>query len=148
MTEKTIQLLLADDDKDDCDLFKEALDELSLYTKLEVVHDGEQLMQLLTNQTTALPRMLFLDLNMPRKNGFECLSEIEQNDKLKDLPVIIFSTSYDHDIVNLLHTNGAHYYISKPNEFTKLKDVIHAALSAVTKKSYVKPDRDNFVLES
>jgi CheY-like chemotaxis protein len=105
-------------------------------------------MQLLNKQAVALPQALFLDLNMPRKNGFECLSEIKQNDKLKDLPIIIFSTSYDHDIVNLLHSNGAYYYISKPNEFTKLKDVIHAAVSAVTQKGYVKPDRDNFVLES
>ncbi len=139
---------MADDDKDDCDLFKEALDELLLPANLGVVHDGEQLMQLLNNQTIELPQMLFLDLNMPRKNGFECLSEIKHNDHLKNLPVIIFSTSFDRDIVNKLHINGAHYYISKPNEFTKLKDVIHAALSAVTQKGYVKPDRDNFVLES
>ena len=148
MTEKIIQLLLADDDKDDCDLFKEALDELSLPAKLAIVHDGEQLMQLLSKQTSALPQVLFLDLNMPRKNGFECLAEIKQNDKLKDLPVIIFSTSFDYDIVTLLHTNGAHYYISKPNEYNKLKNVIHAALSAVAEKGSVKPDRDNFVLES
>jgi CheY-like chemotaxis protein len=148
MTKKPIQLLLADDDKDDSDLFKEALDELLLPANLEIVRDGERLMQLLNKQAVALPQALFLDLNMPRKNGFECLSEIKQNDKLKDLPIIIFSTSYDHDIVNLLHSNGAHYYISKPNEFTKLKDVIHAAVSAVTQKGYVKPDRDNFVLES
>jgi CheY-like chemotaxis protein len=148
MTDKLIQLLLADDDKDDCDLFKEALDELSLSAKLRVVHNGEQLMQLLTSQTIALPQVLFLDLNMPKKNGFECLSEIKKNDKLKSLPVIIFSTSYDYDIVNLLYSGGAHFYISKPNEFDKLKNVIHAALRTVTHENPAKPDRENFVLES
>ena len=64
---KQLNILLADDDTDDCIFFKEALDELLLPTHLITVHDGEQLMQLLTNETTELPDVLFLDLNMPRK---------------------------------------------------------------------------------
>lgn len=144
---KTIQLLLADDDKDDCDLFREALDELPVTADLSTVHDGEQLMQLLSKKTP-LPQLLFLDLNMPRKNGFECLSEIKKNDALKDLPVVIFSTSYDRDIVNLLYTKGAHFYISKPNEFDKLKDVIHQALSSVAQNDTIQPQRENFELRS
>src|SRR5665647_2218424 len=95
-----LNILLADDDTDDCIFFKEALRELLLYTNLTTVQDGEQLMQLLTNETNELPHILFLDLNMPRKNGFECLSEIKQNKNLKDLPVVIFTTffavSYTH----------------------------------------------------
>lgn len=148
MKEIPIQLLLADDDKDDCDLFKDALDELSVIAELDTVHDGEQLMQLLINKKDPLPQVLFLDLNMPKKNGFECLSEIKHNNKLKNLPVIVFSTSFDHDIVNLLYNNGAHYYISKPNEFEKLKNVILAALQAITQGRTLKPDRENFVLQS
>lgn len=144
---KTIQLLLADDDKDDCDLFREALDELPVTADLSTVHDGEQLMQLLSKKSP-LPQLLFLDLNMPRKNGFECLSEIKKNDALKDLPVVIFSTSYDRDIVNLLYTKGAHFYISKPNEFDKLKDVIHQALSSVAQNDTIQPQRENFELRS
>ncbi|NCI51965.1 response regulator [Sediminibacterium roseum] len=144
---KTIQLLLADDDKDDCDLFREALDELPVTADLSTVHDGEQLMQLLSKKNP-LPQLLFLDLNMPRKNGFECLSEIKKNDALKDLPVVIFSTSYDRDIVNLLYTKGAHFYISKPNEFDKLKDVIHQALSSVAQNDTIQPQRENFELRS
>lgn len=144
---KTIQLLLADDDKDDCDLFREALDELPVTADLSTVHDGEQLMQLLSKKKP-LPQLLFLDLNMPRKNGFECLSEIKKNDALKDLPVVIFSTSYDRDIVNLLYTKGAHFYISKPNEFDKLKDVIHQALSSVAQNDTIQPQRENFELRS
>ncbi len=143
-----IQLLLADDDKDDCDLFRDALAELQVDASLDTVHDGEQLMQLLSNKKNALPQVLFLDLNMPRKNGFECLSEIKKNEVLKALPVIIFSTSYDKDIVNMLYTNGAHYYISKPNEFDKLKNVIQTALSSVITKNTSQPGRDHFVLQS
>jgi CheY-like chemotaxis protein len=149
MSKTPLQLLLADDDKDDCDLFKEALDELPVTAHLNTVHDGEQLMQFLGKEkNNTLPQVLFLDLNMPRKNGFECLSEIRRNDRLKDLPVIIFSTSLDRDIVNLLYNNGAHYYISKPNEFEKLKDIIYTALDAVIQNSAAKPDRENFVLQS
>jgi CheY-like chemotaxis protein len=145
---QTIQLLLADDDKDDCDLFKEALDELPVTADLATVHDGEQLMQLLVDKKNQLPQVLFLDLNMPRKNGFECLAEIKKDQSLKDLPVIIFSTSYDSDIVNLLYTNGAHFYISKPNEFDKLKNVIQTALSSLAQNDSSQPVRENFELKS
>ncbi len=147
MNSSPMQVLLADDDNDDCDLFKDALDELALPAELSIVNDGEQLMQLL-NRSATLPEVLFLDLNMPRKNGFECLSEIKSNDKLKDLRVIIFSTSFDHDIANMLYNNGAYFYVSKPNEFDKLKNVIHCALISIREHGSVKPGRENFVLQS
>src|ERR1700675_4386029 len=104
---KQLNILLADDDGDDCYFFKEALKECPVSTHLTTVPDGEHLMHLLTNGTRELPDVLFLDLNMPRKNGFECLSEIRENKKLKDLPVIIFSTSFEQEVVNLLYQNGA-----------------------------------------
>ena len=75
-------LLLADDDEDDCDFFKEALDELLLPTSLVTVNDGVQLMDFLSESGAEnLPDILFLDLNMPRKNGLECLTEIKQLEK-------------------------------------------------------------------
>ena len=86
-------ILLADDDKDDCMLFKDALEELPLSTSLAIVHNGEQLMHFLNTQMATPPNVLFLDLNMPRKNGLECLTEIKLNKNLAQLPVIIFSTS-------------------------------------------------------
>jgi CheY-like chemotaxis protein len=139
-------LLLADDDKDDCDLFTDALNELDEFTILKTVHDGEQLMHFLTNETCELPDILFLDLNMPRKNGYECLTEIKVNDKLKSLPVIVFSTSFDREMVQELYKNGAQYYISKPNEFTKLKKVIHNAISSVS-GTLSKTSLENFVIQ-
>lgn len=136
-TEK-IQILLADDDKDDCFLFREALSELPVATNLVTVHDGEQLMNYLSEHTGELPNVLFLDLNMPRKNGFECLTEIKHNDSLKDLPVIMFSTSYprdmgyEQDIIKVLYNIGAQDYIRKPEDFTKLKQVIHSMLIKIS----------------
>lgn len=132
-----IQILLADDDKDDCFLFREALSEIPVASQLETVHDGEQLMNYLNEHVEQLPDVLFLDLNMPRKNGFECLSEIKFNDQLKNLPVIMFSTSYprdmhyEQDIMKLLYKIGAMDYIRKPENFNQLKQVIQARLIKV-----------------
>src|SRR4051812_38109776 len=115
MNKHHYNLLLADDDEDDCAFFKEALDELSLPVSLVVVNDGVQLMDYLAaNSSNNLPDMLFLDLNMPRKNGHECLKEIKEIEKLHTLPVIIFSTSLDIEIVDLMYKKGATYYIRKP----------------------------------
>ena len=146
MGSKHLNILLCDDDSDDCYFFNEALEKLSLSTTLFTVHDGEQLMQLLTKETYELPDVLFLDLNMPRKNGFECLKEIQLNSKLKQLPVILFSTSLDQEVVNTLHKNGAQYFIRKPSEFTQLQKVILQALTLISTENISQPSGNQFVL--
>jgi CheY-like chemotaxis protein len=146
MSFNPINILLADDDKDDCLLFQDVLDDLMLPTCLWIVRNGEELMTFL-NKTPELPQILFLDLNMPRKNGFECLKEIKQNERLKDVPVIIFSTSFDPEIVNLLHKNGARFYIRKPEEFEALRKAIEQALFSIQNQQ-LKPSLDNFVIQA
>jgi CheY-like chemotaxis protein len=143
---KQLNILLADDDTDDCIFFKEALDELLLSTHLTVVHDGEQLMQLLINETIEFPDVLFLDLNMPRKNGFECLSEIKLSKKLNQLPVIIFSTSFEQEVVNQLYQNGAQYFIRKPSEFSQFKKIIQQSLALIAQENISQPIIENFVI--
>ena len=128
MNLKQLNILLADDDLDDCRFFKEALEALPLTTKLTTVNDGEELMTYLLENTDHLPHVLFLDINMPRKNGFECLTEIKHHDKLKDLPVVMFSTSNAQDKINILFNTGADVYIRKPSNFAQLVQVIHHAL--------------------
>jgi CheY-like chemotaxis protein len=142
MDPTTLRLLLADDDKDDCLLFKEALEEIPIATELTVVNDGEQLMLHLSD-TKELPAALFLDLNMPRKNGFECLEEIRQHSYFKEIPVIIISTSFDLAVSQSLFEKGANHYICKPTEFGNLKKALFKALSSTTS---LKPDAENFVL--
>ncbi len=146
MNNEPIHILLADDDNDDCLLFEEALKELPLTTRLSVVNDGEQLMQWLTKKTTVLPLVIFLDLNMPRKNGMECLVEIKRNKRVNHLPVIMYSTAAQLDLVNLFYENGAQYYIRKPVEFTQLKKVIHHALVLITSGENQKTIKENFVI--
>jgi CheY-like chemotaxis protein len=82
----------------------------------------------LTNGKNKLPDVLFLDLNMPRKNGFECLTEIKQNATLKNLPVVIFSTSSAHDEMTTLFKTGADVYIRKPRDLEQLVRIIRHAL--------------------
>lgn len=148
MNTQHYNLLLADDDEDDCAFFKEALDELSVPVSLAVVNDGVQLMDYLeANSSNNLPDILFLDLNMPRKNGHECLKEIKEIDELTAIPVIIFSTSLDTEIVDLMYKKGATYYIRKPGEFSKLKKVIGNALHFISENKLRQPVREHFVLQ-
>jgi CheY-like chemotaxis protein len=145
MNEKELMILLADDDTDDCLLFKDALAELPVHTQLTTVYNGEQLMQLL-NKDGQAPDILFLDLNMPRKNGFDCLAEIRQNGKLDELAVITISTSYQEDMVKQLYKNGAQHYIHKPNNFSELKNLIQNAITLSSKKIPARTLQENFVL--
>ena len=147
MTSTPLNLLLADDDTDDCFFFKEALKELTIAAKLTTVNDGVQLMELLSGKEIQLPDALFLDLNMPRKSGLECLSEIKATEKLMNLPVTILSTSLDINVVNLVYEKGANYYIRKPGEFDKFKEVIFEAVTLISRSKLSQPARDNFILE-
>jgi CheY-like chemotaxis protein len=139
-----LNILLADDDTDDCCFFSKALREIPIATIPVIVHDGEQLMDYLFKNSEHLPDVLFLDLSMPRKNGFECLCEIKENKKLKDLLVIMFSTSYPHDrnyeenMINTLLKIGAHDYIRKSGDFAQLKQVIHNTLIMVAENNSLK----------
>ncbi len=144
-TKKPQCILLADDDEDDCLLFKEALNELGICVQLTTVQNGDQLMKLL-NKEERLPDVLFLDLNMPRKNGLQCLSEIKQSQRLKSLPVIIYSTSFQKNVVDVLYQMGAQFYIRKPNDFAELKHAIHEVLTIVAKLNYLQPSKEGFVL--
>ena len=123
-----INLLLADDDDDDCLFFRDALEELPFSANLTTVHNGEQLMQYLEGNATTLPDVLYLDLNMPRKNGYDCLYEIKKHEKLKQIPVVIFSTSFYSQGINELQQQGAQYYIRKPASFSDFKKVILESL--------------------
>ncbi|MCD6017495.1 MAG: response regulator receiver protein [Bacteroidetes bacterium] len=143
-THIAFNVLLADDDKDDRFFFKKALGDINIPTKLVTVPNGEQLMTYLSENSEKLPDVLFLDLNMPRKNGNECLVEIKEQVKLRNMPVIIYSTSLRDEVVDVLYDSGAHYYIQKCDfvELTKTLQTIFTVLSQNTKR----PSRSKFVL--
>lgn len=141
-----INLLLADDDLDDRLFFKEAIEELPIATTVTTVSDGVELMHHL-NSSQEKPHVLFLDLNMPRKNGFDCLEEIKRSEALNGIPVVIYSTSFDAEMVNILYEKGAQHYVCKPGDFMKLKQVIYEALTTVAANKIAPASKDNFVIQ-
>jgi CheY-like chemotaxis protein len=139
-----INILLADDDNADCLLFKEALEELPLSTQLTTVKNGEELIETITKKGNKLPDVIFLDLNMPRKSGFASLGQIKRSTELEDLRVIIFSTASDMETVKKVYRDAAHFYITKPADFSQLKRVIYEALTLITQKNVSLPVEENF----
>lgn len=143
---KKIHVLLADDDADDRFFFEYVFRELSISTHLSTVSDGEKLMEFLHKNSNDLPDVLFLDLNMPRKNGSECLSEIKSDEKLRQLPVIIYSTSFYEEVARQLYENGAHYYVRK-SDLVALKKVLYYVLTRLVDTKFTRPSWDKFVLD-
>lgn len=144
-THTPIHILMADDDIDDCAFFAEALKEIPMDTYLKTFRDGEELMKYLFNMANPLPDVIFLDLSMPRKTGFECLSEIKATERLKNIQLIVFSTSIsrginlEQNIIKTLMQMGALDFIRKPAGLEELKQVIHNALKLVASK-IVRPE--------
>ena len=122
-------IILTDDDADDCELFQDAVKELSIQTKLSILENGVALMATLEETVPPLPDVIFLDLNMPLKNGYEALIEIRNTPKLKGIPIVIFSTTASDDAVNNTYEHGANYYICKPSSFSLLVKVIETVLA-------------------
>lgn len=144
---KILNVLLADDDQDDRFFFQKALDALEFPSYLKTVQDGELLMNYLDQYSDSLPDILFLDLNMPKKNGSECLRAIKTNDILKNLPVIIYSTAINNTIGDVLYAQGAHYYLRKC-EFKELKLLLKKVIAEMIQANYIRPSRDEFVINS
>ncbi len=109
-----LKLFFVDDDADDRRFFVEAVKEINDAIECEVAKDGLHALEILNDERHSLPDFIFLDLRMPRYNGKRCLLEIKSNDRLKDIPVIIYTTSTDVKEANELKELGAVHFISKP----------------------------------
>ena len=124
--------------------FNNALKQMQLPTSLNSFENGELLMLHLLQNISKLPNIVFVDLNMPRKNGSECLSEIKNNQDLANIPVIIYSTALDEKIADSFYASGAHYYLLKRN-FDELKTTLFEIISHLIENKFQKLGRDNFV---
>ena len=135
-----INIMLADDDREDCYLFEKALKEIPIATHLRTVSNGEDLMDYLYKNSTNLPDVLFLDLSMPQKTGYECLIEIKEDKKLEALHVAIFTTSFtqvidvEENLKKTLSKMGSQNYIRKPADFKDLVHLIHQAINKAIEK--------------
>jgi CheY-like chemotaxis protein len=121
--DKTIRLVLADDDSVDRELFSTALSETGLRYTLAETKDGLDLLNYLRNHTDQ-PDLIFLDLNMPRKDGREALRELKADVTLKTIPVIMLSTSSAPFDVDECYRSGANFFLSKPDDYHALVDML------------------------
>jgi len=122
-------IYLADDDVDDRELFVDALNEVDPSIILTQAKDGLQLMDILRTIKDPIPEILFLDINMPGKSGFECLEEIRKKEgSLKEINIIILSTSHDPEDIEKALELGATFYAVKPDRFDVLKSFVKEAL--------------------
>lgn len=144
---KSLHILMADDDEEDRDIFATAIRELSPEIKMSIAVNGKELMEMLKDEDSPLPDILFLDLNMPFKNGQECLKEIRNNSRLKKLPVIIYSTSSNSEYIDQTYRGGANYYLPKPDSFHELK-LIAENLFSLDWSAQSKPVKEKFVLRA
>lgn len=146
MLPHSYSVFLADDDADDRFLFEEALMQVMNNVKITALNNGEQLMTRLEDKKSHHPNLIFLDLNMPLKNGIECLEEIKCDDNLKNIPVVIFSTSKQKETINQAYNKGANFYMYKPDNFEKLKLLLEKVFSLDVNSLTERPDRDNFII--
>lgn len=115
-------ILQIDDDMDDCEFFMDAVHAISSASYTGIQNPLIALQKLINKEV--IPDVIFLDLNMPLMSGFEFLTEIKKSDNIKNIPVIIFSTSQYDEIKIKAKNHGASDYISKPNNFDELKKIL------------------------
>lgn len=145
MSIKILNIALADDDEDDRLLFKEAIEKVPIETKLSLFNHGQELMDHLYLPNIVLPHLIFLDLNMPIKNGMQCLKEIRDNPLLNKVAVAIYSTSSSEKDIENTFILGANVYINKPNSFYDLKEVIERVLQVNWQYETSNLNKDNFL---
>ncbi len=146
MQNEYIYLILADDDKDDRLFFTDAFSELKINTKVNTFNDGVELMNYLNKEDSLMPNVLFLDLNMPKKTGIECLIEIKANTKMSGIAIVIYSTSASEEDIEKTFVLGANIYIKKPDSFKKLKKVLSEVVSINWQYHTNSLNKDNFLL--
>ena len=126
-----IVILMADDDEDDILLTKKALEKGKLLNPLHTVQDGEELLDYLLrrgqyadNKNAPRPGLILLDLNMPKKDGREALREIKSQDELRDIPIVVFTTSKAEEDIYRSYKLGVNSFITKPITLDSLIDVM------------------------
>ena len=123
-------ILIIDDDDDDRDVFCEVVSELNSSINCETAINGDDGLQKLMS-FEQLPKLIFLDLNMPLMNGTEFLQKVKASESLKDIPVIIFSTTSDERAIRNVKMLGAIDFITKPDKFKDWRTVIKPFISQV-----------------
>ena len=119
------RILLIDDDQDDCALFKAALSEVSSSISVNALNGCEEVLRALDN---CGPDVIFLDINLPKVNGFKCLKQIQDSAKHCRIPIIMYSSSNNPKEVNIAYGYGASLFFKKPTRYLELVESLKSIL--------------------
>src|ERR1700722_13163461 len=122
------RIYLIDDDIDDVELFRDALEEVAPLITFQFASGGHKAVRNLTEQKNDLPDLVFLDISMPVFNGLQCLASFKKDEQLKHLPVIMYSTTSQESEIRKACELGALAFVTKPNDFRLLKRILTLVL--------------------
>ena len=141
-------IYLADDDSDDVEFFYEALSDVCGSATFESGKNGMELMKKLLYPELPVPDIIFLDINMPLMNGLECLKEIKSHLHLKDIPVVMYTTSALSGTIEIAYRLGASLFMEKPSEFQELKNMLSPILNRDWSAGEPQVDIEEFVYKA
>ena len=128
MTHQQVEILLVEDNEDDMIIIQEVFADMELTAIISTVRDGEEALAYLRREgkykVARVPDVVLLDINMPKKNGFEVLEEMKKDPRLQSLPVIMLTTSHREEDVVRSYEKGACSYIQKPVDLDRFKKLI------------------------
>ena len=128
MSDIAYTIFYADDDIDDQQIFKEIISEIDRKDVVLTLNNGNEVMNIL-KAGTYIPHLIFLDINMPVKNGFDVLKEIKADEDLRSISIIILSTSRNENSILQAKELGAALYIAKPSSYYWYKKILRSVLS-------------------
>lgn len=138
-------LLLVEDDEDDRMFFSQAIKEIDIDVCFKSLTNGLEALNYLET-SAALPHAIFLDINMPIVDGYNCLKQIRSNACYDDIVIFMYSTCYIQETANKFKNAGADFYIRKPISFKELKQLIEKALNLLPKKTALIKNGNNFLI--
>jgi CheY-like chemotaxis protein len=147
MAQKSKRIIaLADDDVDDREIFADVCADIDAGLELMLFKNGKMLLDFLETPNTSAPAIVFLDINMPIKDGFECLNEIRSNTKFNELCIIVYSTSISTSDVTRAKKLGADGFLQKPCSYSKLKLAVQKILDTDWSDPCSQLDKMNFLI--
>jgi CheY-like chemotaxis protein len=127
---KPLNIVLADDDEDDRELFSEALSQLNFKIDLQTYPSCDTMVSaVLKTKKTDLPNVIFLDINMPGKTGLDCLKELKADRRCHEVPVIMFTTSSNLSDIQESRKLGADLFLNKPQDFKELVSILNKIIT-------------------
>lgn len=126
---KMKSVLFVDDDEDDKLVFGHALKAIDTSIQYLTAADGQEALKILSEELVILPDLIFMDLNMPKMDGFTCLDKIKQNKDLKEIPVMILSTSTNPKDMEKAKNLGAKTFITKPSTYSGLIETLKTSFA-------------------